>query len=201
MTSIRNGLQVLSFLRNRTTPANASTSSSSVPASSSSSRTLRSRDKKPAELALPPTDQQQDPKESGPLASERFKGQIFNYLHFLKTFYKVENPFGIMTTYDEWRVCWLKTQTHVKNRKFEGTEIMPYNHHRHKLHRSITTALMHMSQPNILTALDQGESYFSYLDVAGLTWKQLEETPDHQSFPASNSKKEGKFVAPLTPLV
>ena len=174
-----------------TTPANASTSSSSVPpaASSSSSRTLRSRDKKPAELALPPTDQQQDPKESGPLASERFKGQIFNYLHFLKTFYKVENPFGIMTTYDEWRVCWLKTQTHVKNRKFEGTEIMSYNHHRHKLHKSIMTALVHMSQPHILTAPDQVGSYFPYLDAIGLTWKQLEKTPDDQSFPASNSKE------------
>jgi len=94
-----------------------------------------------------------------------------------------------MTTYDEWRVCWLKTQTHVKNRKFEGTEIMPYNHHRHKLHRSITTALMHMSQPNILTAPDQVGSYFPYLDATGLTWKQLEETPDDRSFPASSSRE------------
>ena len=95
------------------TTSTAAASSSTTPApnalpTASSSRVLRSREKKPANPGLPPADQQQQPNESGPLASERFQGQIFNYLHFLRTFYKVENPFGIMTTYDEWRACWLK---------------------------------------------------------------------------------------------
>lgn len=148
----------------------------SAPSGPSSSRTLRSSSKKIA--------QQQQPKESGPLASERFQGQIFNYLHFLRTFYKVENPFGIMTSYDEWRVCWLKPDN-VTSREFEGTAIMPYNHP--QLHYKIMTALVHMSRPNIRTSPEQVGSYFPYLNEVGLAWRQLTSKPTENDFPFSTS--------------
>ncbi len=42
------------------------------------------------------------------LKSNLVHGQIFDYLLRLKSFHGLEHVFGIVTTYKEWRFCWLE---------------------------------------------------------------------------------------------
>ena len=41
------------------------------------------------------------------MKSKSMWGQTYDYLRVLHEKYGVKQPFGIMTTYKEWRFCWL----------------------------------------------------------------------------------------------
>jgi len=41
------------------------------------------------------------------ISSESVAGQLFDYLRILYQAYGVEHPFGIQTSYQHWRICWL----------------------------------------------------------------------------------------------
>jgi len=41
------------------------------------------------------------------ISSESVAGRLFDYLRFLYEAYGVEHPFGIQTSYQHWRICWL----------------------------------------------------------------------------------------------
>jgi hypothetical protein len=34
-------------------------------------------------------------------------GQLYDYMLRLRSFHGLQNVFGIVTTYNEWRICWL----------------------------------------------------------------------------------------------
>lgn len=36
-------------------------------------------------------------------------GQMYDYLLLLKSFHGVTEAFGLLTTYEQWRVCWLSS--------------------------------------------------------------------------------------------
>eukprot|EP01114_Cavostelium_apophysatum_P013712 TRINITY_DN3382_c0_g1_i2.p1 TRINITY_DN3382_c0_g1~~TRINITY_DN3382_c0_g1_i2.p1 ORF type:complete len:457 (-),score=87.95 TRINITY_DN3382_c0_g1_i2:34-1404(-) len=40
-------------------------------------------------------------------------GQIYDYLMALREYFGIKDPFGIVTTYEEWRVCWLPASTNI----------------------------------------------------------------------------------------
>jgi len=44
-----------------------------------------------------------------PLESPSVAGQIYDYMMKLRSFYGLQAIFGIITTYAEWRICWLHT--------------------------------------------------------------------------------------------
>eukprot|EP00698_Gefionella_okellyi_P001697 TRINITY_DN11576_c0_g1_i1.p1 TRINITY_DN11576_c0_g1~~TRINITY_DN11576_c0_g1_i1.p1 ORF type:complete len:517 (-),score=81.98 TRINITY_DN11576_c0_g1_i1:16-1566(-) len=48
--------------------------------------------------------------EAGILDDERIVGQLHDYLVLLQSFHGLKNVFGILSTYQEWRVCWLASQ-------------------------------------------------------------------------------------------
>ena len=43
------------------------------------------------------------------LESHQVAGQLYDYMMRLRSFYGLQAVFGIMTTYCEWRICWLDT--------------------------------------------------------------------------------------------
>ena len=46
--------------------------------------------------------------DGNPMNDKLFAGQLFDYMEMLHSTFGVQNVFGIMTTYHEWRICWLK---------------------------------------------------------------------------------------------
>ena len=42
---------------------------------------------------------------------ETFAGQLYDCLRMLHDIFNVKQPFGIMTTYEEWRFCWFPRRT------------------------------------------------------------------------------------------
>ena len=50
------------------------------------------------------------PKPDGRvLDSPLLAGQLYDYMMLLRSFYGLQSIFGVMTTYYEWRICWLDT--------------------------------------------------------------------------------------------
>ena len=41
------------------------------------------------------------------LSNDRVAGELYDYMRRLSSFYGVQEAFGILTTYQEWRVCWM----------------------------------------------------------------------------------------------
>jgi len=39
--------------------------------------------------------------------NEIFQGQLYDYMRILRDIFGVQDVFGIMSTFDEWRFCWL----------------------------------------------------------------------------------------------
>jgi len=48
-------------------------------------------------------------KDAGVLESPFLAGQLYDYMMLLRSFYGLQSIFGVMTTYSEWRICWLDT--------------------------------------------------------------------------------------------
>jgi len=46
------------------------------------------------------------PGRSG-VNNEIFAGQLYDYLRILRDIFGIDCPYGILSTYDEWRFCWL----------------------------------------------------------------------------------------------
>ena len=42
----------------------------------------------------------------GVLEDPQVAGQIYNYMLRLRSFHGLKNVFSILTTYEEWRICW-----------------------------------------------------------------------------------------------
>jgi hypothetical protein len=51
------------------------------------------------------------------MTDDLVKGQVFDYLMMLRTFYGIAHAFGILTTYNEWQVVWLPDTNHIANSK------------------------------------------------------------------------------------
>lgn len=47
------------------------------------------------------------PDKSDILRNEYVQGQLFDYMLRLKSFFGLEHVFGILSTYEEWRICWM----------------------------------------------------------------------------------------------
>lgn len=41
------------------------------------------------------------------LDDKRNLGQIYDYMRMMESFYAISTPIGVLTTYNEWRVCWI----------------------------------------------------------------------------------------------
>ena len=37
-------------------------------------------------------------------------GEVYDQLTHLSSIFKVDNPFAILTSYEEWRICWLNNE-------------------------------------------------------------------------------------------
>jgi len=49
----------------------------------------------------------------GVMDSSWVAGQILDYMTRIRSFHGQDNVFGIVSTYTEWRVCWLKVRNYV----------------------------------------------------------------------------------------
>jgi len=63
------------------------------------------------EVKIPNNDLEAD--ATHPMSNEIFHGQLFDYLAILRYTYGVRHPFGIATTYQSWRFCWLPESDEV----------------------------------------------------------------------------------------
>lgn len=60
--------------------------------------------------------------------------QLYNYLQVLQCQYGVETPFGILTTYEQFQICWLdKKEGSNAKRKLYVTEVYDINCQDHKM--------------------------------------------------------------------
>ena len=121
-----------------------------------------------------------------PMDSKRFQGQIFDYLLILKSIYGVNDPVGIMTTYDEWRICWLDSSSSDSQRTFCASKIMQYNDP--ELPRYIMTALVRMARATISDLPVKKDRSYPYMTTKKFTWKVLGVDLDSANFPAPSSE-------------
>lgn len=54
------------------------------------------------------------------MSNRKVHGQLADYLLQLKTFHGMDSPFGIVTNYREWRICWLDDEESNETGGFDG---------------------------------------------------------------------------------
>ena len=68
------------------------------------------------EIKSPPTTNSKNSSKSA-LSDEKCVGQLYDYMIIQKSFYNQQFVFGILTTLDEWKICWLPDSNEYALRK------------------------------------------------------------------------------------
>ena len=64
--------------------------------------------------------------KSGILDNAKVLGELYDYMKQIVNFYGLKEVFGILTTYQEWRVCWMKTAAQLAQQSpFEAIDAEP----------------------------------------------------------------------------
>jgi len=106
----------------------------------------------------------------------------------------IDRPYGIMSTYDEWRFCWLprrstRLATKAEPRDLAGTEVIKWNDP--NLPKALVYYLKKMAEstPNAPIAFPTKGEYHLLLTSTKVHWQQLMEPFRTDVFPTTSKKK------------
>jgi hypothetical protein len=155
--------------------------------------------KKPCEDEAPPA-----------LQNSYVQGQIFDYMLRLQSFFGLHNVFGILSCYDQWRICWMpgsdraaqatslgtgaqeeevETQTVVPPREMCGSKVFAWNDR--ELPRVLCTTILKMysSPRSVVHLIDKNRPYIK-LDENMWYWGRIpiedELKLHHSKLPSGN---------------
>jgi hypothetical protein len=97
-----------------------------------------------------------------------------------------------MTTYTQWRFCWLPEGKLQGSRVFCSTPPVAFDHD--DIHRYVISALVKMSKTQVVAPEIKKENYFLYADKNGLTLKALPCDEKDMEAKLPGTKSEGFFL-------
>lgn len=151
------------------------------------------------------------PGEDGTLQHPYVHGQLFDYMLRLQSFFGLEQVFGILTSYEKWRVCWMprsdgaalatsataqiaqerevETQTVVPERVLHGSELYAWNDK--NLARVICTTILKMfNAPRSPVRLIDPNRPYIILDKDQWSWGKISVEDEsklyHSVLPSAN---------------
>lgn len=151
-------------------------------------------------------------KPGGALESPYVQGQLFDYMLRLQSFFGIKNVFGILTSYDQWRICWLplsdqaaaatssaalgtehareiETQIVVPERVLQGSKFFAWDDE--DLPRALCTVILKMySSPRSQVSLVDKNRPYIVIDQDQWSWGTIsvgnESDLKHSSLPTAN---------------
>lgn len=151
------------------------------------------------------------PGEDETLQNPYVQGQIFDYMLQLQSFFGLEHVFGILTSYEQWRVCWMprseravvatsattqaaeehemETQTVVPERVLHGSKFFAWDDE--NLARLLCTTLLKMyhAQRSEVRLVDKNRPYI-IMDETQWSWGKIvvedESSLYHSVLPSAN---------------
>lgn len=152
-----------------------------------------------------------EPGADDALQSPYVQGQIFDYMLRLQSFFGLEHVFGILSSYENWRICWLprseraamgtsatarvaeehetEMQTVVPERVLYGSQFFAWNDE--NLPRVLCTTILKMYQAprSEVRLIDKSRPYI-IMDETQWSWGKIEVDDDsklyHSMLPTAN---------------
>jgi len=121
-------------------------------------------------------------------------GRLYDYLRMLHDIFGVPEPFGIMTSYTEWRFCWFRRQSsrrfslEEEKRKLATSDI--FRHDDARLPQALMYVLEQMSTagPKKEAITPELGQYHLFIDGESVAWKKFEATALLDGFPKDTSR-------------
>ena len=111
---------------------------------------------------------------------ETFAGQLYDCLRMLHDIFNVKQPFGIMTTYEEWRFCWFPRRTtrfakEEKTRELASSKIFKHDSVLLPLALMFVLEQMSLAAPEkTLIRPTFGEHHLFICKDQRVTWRKFE---------------------------
>jgi hypothetical protein len=150
------------------------------------------------------------PGDGGALQNPYVQGQIFDYMLRLQSFFGLEHVFGILSSYEEWRICWMpssdvaagattiplpaqdrekETETVVPQRLLHGSQLFAWNDQALP-HVLCTTILKMYSSPRSPVQLVDKNRPYIIIDENQWRWGKIgvesEDGLHHSELPSAN---------------
>ena len=118
-------------------------------------------------------------------------GQMYDYLFCLKRTYGIKKPYGMISTYEEFRIFWLDDdENKVPDRKFFMSNLFSIRNDHHTLTvERIASALMHGFESQTSNCKPKMEltGFFPVMTPKGMRWSKFDK-PLRNLFPERNTK-------------
>jgi len=137
--------------------------------------------------------------KAGVMDNGIFQGQLYDYMRILRDIFGVQDVFGIMSTFEEWRFCWLPRrsprlqhlQPQPQQQKAEDRIMLAsetYNSSDKALHEALVYVLSQMANATVnQPEQPQPGDHCLFLEEKLLSWKPLPAALDDTEFPATQS--------------
>ena len=137
------------------------------------------------------------PGRSG-VNNEIFAGQLYDYLRILRDIFGIDCPYGILSTYDEWRFCWLsriskgRRNTAAEPRNLIFSRVFKQDDK--DLPKALVWTLNAMAESTAVndTGVPTQGEYHLFMNSEEVQWKEFNGSYRQDSFPAE--KKRGFFI-------